>query len=99
MGKVFRIKHECVGIPETSSFSIEKNNTLSELLLYNTTETVKFVNVHVYDTTVEMSGRNLETNFGTVKDRFKSRFQLIATNSIGTAKQTLFVEAHGKSNM
>nr|XP_022328645.1 uncharacterized protein LOC111127656 isoform X3 [Crassostrea virginica] len=94
VGKVFRIKHECVGIPETSSFGIEKNNTLSELLLYNTTETIKFVNVHVYDTTVEMSGRSLETNFGTVKDRFKSSFQLIATNSIGTAKQTLFVEAH-----
>ena len=99
MGKEFRINHECVGIPETSSFSIEKNNTLSKPLLYNTTEILKFVKVHVYDTTVEMSGRSLETNFGTVKNKFKSAFQLIATNSIGTAKQTLFLEAHGKLNM
>ncbi|XP_056009736.1 uncharacterized protein LOC125678085 isoform X2 [Ostrea edulis] len=92
VGKTLKLQFQSVGHPEVHYLI----NFLSgdTTIPFNETETLSTMDVDINDKVVKMNGTTLEMDFSKIRHRFRTRYQLIAENSMGRVTHNFLVQGH-----
>ncbi|XP_056009733.1 uncharacterized protein LOC125678088 isoform X2 [Ostrea edulis] len=92
VGKTLKIMFNSVGHPKANYHinSLAGNSTIQ----FNKTETLGGIDVVINDEVIKMNGTTLEMDFGKIRHRFSTLYQLIAENSMGRVTHSFLVQGH-----